>query len=200
VVLIGLTGGIGSGKSTVSALLAARGAVVIDADAITRELQRPGTDVFAAMCDRFGSGIVAADGTLDRQAVADIVFTDPAALEDLGAIVHPAVGAEIAARLETAQGTDRLVVLDVPLLVESGRDDLVALVVVDVDPEVAVERLVAQRGMREDDARARMANQVAREERLAKADFVIDNSGTVDDLSRHVDALWPRLLALGSDE
>ena len=102
VVLIGLTGGIGSGKSTVSALLAERGALVIDADAITRELQQPGTDVFAAMRARFGDGIVAADGTLDRQAVADIVFTDALALKDLGAIVHPAVGLEIAARLEAA--------------------------------------------------------------------------------------------------
>ena len=142
-VLIGLTGGIGSGKSTVSALLAERGAVVIDADAITRELQQPGTEVFEAMRERFGAGIVAADGTLDRQAVADIVFTDAEPSRTSGAIVHPAVGVEIAARLEAAAGTDQVVVLDVPLLVESGRDDMAALVVVDVDPEVAVERLVA---------------------------------------------------------
>jgi dephospho-CoA kinase len=199
VVLIGLTGGIGSGKSTVSALLAEHGAEVIDADAITRELQRPGTEVFEAMRERFGPGIVAPDGTLDRQAVADIVFNDADALKDLGAIVHPAVGLEIAARLEAAQGSGRVVVLDVPLLVESGRDDLVALVVVDVDPEVAVERLVAQRGMREDDARARMKNQASREDRLAKADFVIDNSGSREQLARDVDALWERLVALGSD-
>jgi dephospho-CoA kinase len=199
VVLIGLTGGIGSGKSTVSALLAERGAVVIDADAITRELQQPGTAVFEAMRERFGPAIVAADGTLDRQAVADIVFKDADALKDLGAIVHPAVGAEIATRLEAAQGTDQVVVLDVPLLVESGRDDMVALVVVDVDPEVAVQRLVRQRGMREDDARARMANQVSREDRLARADFVIDNSGSLEELAHHVEALWPRLVALGSD-
>lgn len=199
-VLIGLTGGIGSGKSTVSALLAARGAVVIDADAITRSLQQPGTEVFAAMVERFGPGIVAADGSLDRQAVADIVFADAAALADLGAIVHPAVGVEIARQLEAAQGTDALVVLDVPLLVESGRDDMAALVVVDVDPEVAVQRLVEHRGMREDDARARMANQVARSDRLAKADLVIDNSGSVDDLALAVDALWPQLVRLGAEE
>ena len=160
--LIGLTGGIGSGKSTVSALLARRGAVIIDADAITRELQQPGTPVLAAMVERFGSGILAADGTLDRQAVADIVFADAAALADLNKIVHPAVGAEIADRLRAEAGTDHLVVLDVPLLVESGRDDLAGLVVVDVDPEVAVRRLVAQRGMREDDVRARMARQASR--------------------------------------
>jgi dephospho-CoA kinase len=198
VVLIGLTGGIGSGKSSVAALLAERGAVIIDADAITRELQQPGTEVFTAMVARFGDGIVAADGGLDRQAVADIVFRDPAALADLGAIVHPAVGREIAARLEEEQGTDHVVVLDVPLLVESGRADMAALVVVDVDPEVAVARLVAHRGMREDDARARMANQVSREERLDRADVVIDNSGTPADLAAAVDAVWPQLVAVGA--
>lgn len=198
-VLIALTGGIGSGKSTVSSLLADRGALVIDADAITKELQQPGTEVFAAMRERFGPAIVTADGSLDRQAVADIVFHDGTALEDLGAIVHPAVGAEIAARLEAAAGTDQVVVLDIPLLVESGRDDFAALVVVDVDPEIAVERLVQQRGMREDDVRARMANQASREERLARADVVLDNSGSLEDLVHQIDLVWPRLVALGSD-
>jgi dephospho-CoA kinase len=198
VLLIGLTGGIGSGKSTVSALLARRGAVIIDADAITRELQQPGTPVFDAMVERFGSGIVAADGTLDRQAVADIVFADPEALADLGAIVHPAGGAEIAQRLQDEAETDHLVVLDVPLLVESGRSDMAALVVVDVDPEVAVQRLIEQRGMREDDARARMARQVSREERVAKADVVLDNSGTLADLEAAVEAAWPGLVALAA--
>jgi dephospho-CoA kinase len=199
VLLIGLTGGIGSGKSTVSALLAERGAVVIDADAITRELQQPGTPVLDAMVARFGPGILAADGTLDRQAVADIVFADPEALADLGAIVHPAVGAEIARRLGEEAGTDHLVVLDVPLLVESGRDDMAALVVVDVDPEVAVRRLVAQRGMREEDARARMARQASRDDRLARADLVIDNSGSRDDLAAAVARLWPALVALATE-
>jgi dephospho-CoA kinase len=196
VLLIGLTGGIGSGKSTVSALLAERGAVVIDADAITRDVQHPGSEVFDSMVARFGSGIVAADGGLNRQAVADIVFNDAEALADLGRIVHPAVGTEIARRLEAEAATDHVVVLDVPLLVESGRDDLGALVVVDVDPELAVERLVQQRGMREDDARARIARQASRDERRAKADIVIDNSGTRADLARAVAAAWPRLLAL----
>ena len=196
--VIGLTGGIGSGKSTVSALLAAKGAVIIDADAITRELQQPGTEVFAAMVERFGPGIVAADGTLDRAAVADLVFNDADALKDLGGIVHPAVGVEIARRLEAERDTDHLIVLDVPLLVESGRDDMAALVVVDVDPEIAVARLVEQRGMREADARARMANQVPREERVAKADLVIDNSGTPEDLAARIDDVWPQLLALGA--
>lgn len=197
--LIGLTGGIGSGKSTVSALLAERGAVIIDADAITRELQEPGTPVFRAMVERFGPGIVAADGTLDRQAVADIVFNDAESLADLGKIVHPEVGAEIARRLLEEAKTDHLVILDVPLLVESGRDDMAGLVVVDVDPGVAVQRLVEHRGMRADDVRARMANQASRDDRRAKADVVIDNSGTRAALERAVAEAWPRLLALGAD-
>jgi dephospho-CoA kinase len=150
------------------------------------------------MVERFGPGIVAADGSLDRQAVADIVFADTEALADLTSIVHPAVGVEIARRIDAERDTDHVVVLDVPLLVETGRDDMVALVVVDVDPEVAVARLVHHRGMREDDARARMANQVAREDRVARADHVIDNSGTIEELGRRVDELWPRLVASGS--
>jgi dephospho-CoA kinase len=198
VLLIGLTGGIGAGKSSVSALLAEKGAVIIDADAITRELQQPGTAVFDAMVERFGPEIVAPDGSLDREAVADLVFNDPDALKDLSGIVHPAVGVEIARRVEAEVDTDHLVVLDVPLLVESGRDDVTALLVVDVDPEVAVARLVEHRGMREPDARARMARQVPRGERLAKADLVIDNSGTPDELAAQIDELWPRLLALGA--
>jgi len=198
--LVGLTGGIGSGKSTVSALLAAKGAVIVDADAITRELQQPGTDVFQAMVERFGPGIVAPDGTLDRQAVADVVFNDAAALKDLGGIVHPAVGVEIARRLGELADTDAVVVLDVPLLVETGRDDLAALVVVDLDPDVAVARLVENRGMAEADARARIAHQATREERRAKADIVIDNSGTIEHLQREVDAAWAAILAGGATE
>jgi dephospho-CoA kinase len=182
----------------VSGLLAGKGAAIIDADAITRELQEPGTPVFEAMVERFSDRIVAADGSLDRQAVADIVFHDADALRDLGAIVHPAVGEEIGRRLAVMAGSDQIVVLDVPLLVESGRDDLAALVVVDVDPEVAVDRLVRHRGMRADDARARMANQVARADRLAKADLVVDNSGSPADLEERVDRLWGELAALGT--
>ncbi len=175
--VIGLTGGIGSGKSTVSAALAERGAVVVDADAITRELQGPGQPVLAAMVERFGPQILRPDGTLDRQAVADVVFVDADALADLNAIVHPAVGAEIARRLEAESATDHVVVLDVPLLVESGRSDLVGLIVVDVDPAVAVARLVEHRGFRADDAWARIARQVSREDRLAKADLLTDVVG-----------------------
>jgi dephospho-CoA kinase len=199
VLLVGLTGGIGSGKSSVSGRLGAHGAVVIDADAITRELQEPGTDVFNAMVDRFGQGIVAADGTLDRPAVADIVFNDPEALADLNNIVHPAVGAEIARRLERELETDHVVVLDVPLLVESGRDDLTGLIVVDTDPEIAVQRLVEQRGFREADARARIARQASREDRLARADFVISNDGSRDDLHQRVDECWEWINGLKED-
>lgn len=188
--VIGLTGGIGSGKSAVSARLAARGAVVVDADAITRQLQEPGQPVLAAMVERFGPEILQDDGTLDRQGVADIVFSDPAALADLGAIVHPAVGEEIARRLEHEASTDHVVVLDVPLLVESGRSDLAALVVVDVDPELAIRRLVEHRGFSEADARARMARQASREDRLARADLVVDNSGTLGDLDAAVERAW----------
>ena len=189
--VIGLTGGIGSGKSTVSALLAERGAVVVDADAIVREVQAPGTQVFDAMVERFGPAIVAADGTLDRAAVADLVFTDTEALADLNAIVHPAVGKEIADRMAALAETDEVVILDVPLLVESKHAYPVAgLLVVDVDPEVAVQRLVDHRGMREDDVRARMTRQASRDERRARADRVVDNSGTPDDLRAQVDAVW----------
>lgn len=188
--LIGLTGGIGSGKSSVSARLAERGAVVIDADAIVRALQAPGEPVFVAMVDRFGEAIVAADGSLDRQAVADLVFSDAGALADLNALVHPAVGAEIARRLEAEAGTDHVVVLDVPLLVESGRDDLAGLIVVDLDPELAVARLVEQRGFDADDARARMVRQASRADRLDRADLVIDNSGSLADLEQQVERAW----------
>ena len=188
--VVGLTGGIGSGKSTVSAMLAEKGALVIDADAITRELQQPGHEVFDAMVERFGPGIVAADGTLDRPAVAAIVFADEQARKDLEAIVHPAVGAEMLKRMQSVAETDRVVVYDVPLLVESARKGYGAVIVVDVDPEVAVRRLVEQRGMDEHDARARIANQATREDRRAVADRVIDNSGTIDDLRRQVDEVW----------
>lgn len=189
-VLIGLTGGIGAGKSTVSSALAARGAVIVDADAITRELQQPGTSVFDAMVERFGPGIVAIDGTLDRPAVADLVFPDPAALADLNAIVHPAVGAEIARRLADQTESDHVVILDVPLLVESGRDDLDGTIVVDCDPDIAVARLVEHRGFREEDARARISRQVGRAERLARADFVIHNDGTTSALAPQIEACW----------
>jgi dephospho-CoA kinase len=190
VLVIGLTGGIGSGKSTASALLAAKGAAILDADAITRSLQVPGTEVFAAMVERFGPGILAPDGNLDRAAVAKVVFADEQAKRDLEAIVHPAVGNVMVTRLQELADTDTVVIYDVPLLVESGRKGYAAVIVVDVDPEIAISRLVEQRGMTEADARARIANQDSREERLAVADHVIDNSGTREHLQQEVDEAW----------
>jgi len=189
-VLIGLTGGIGSGKSTVSARLVERGAVLVDADQIVRELQSPGTVVFAEMVERFGDGIVAADGGLDRQAVAEIVFNDPAALADLGMIVHPRVHSEIERRVAEQADSDDVVVLDIPLLAEAGWPGLLGTVVVDLDPELAVRRLVEHRGFDEGDARARIANQASREERLAMADIVVDNSGSVESLDAEIDQVW----------
>jgi dephospho-CoA kinase len=195
VLVLGLTGGIGSGKSTVSALLEKKGAVIIDADRVVRELQQPGEPVFDAMVEAFGNGIVAPDGTLDRQAVADLVFGDEEKLAALNGIVHPAVGVRMAEQMAALADTDRVVVLDVPLLVEKGGYDTGGTVVVDVEPDLAVRRLVEHRGFSEADARARMARQSSREDRLAEADVVIDNSGSLDDLAPQIDALWSRIEA-----
>jgi dephospho-CoA kinase len=194
--LVGLTGGIGAGKSTVSALLAERGAVIVDADAITRELQEPGTPVFEQMVEEFGPEIVGPDGRLDRARVAAKVFTDVEAKKALEKIVHPAVGAVMIERLQAQAETDNVVVYDVPLLVEARKVDYGAVVVVDVDPEVAIRRLVEQRGMDETDARNRIANQVSREERRAVADRVIDNSDGLDALRAQVDDVWSWLRSL----
>ena len=194
--LIGLTGGIGAGKSSVSAGLAERGAAVIDADAIVKELQQPGTVVFDEMVERFGPGIVAEDGGLDRAAVAEVVFTDKQALADLSMIVHPRVHEEIERRLTELAATDRVVILDVPLLVESGRDDMAAMIVVDLDPDVAVQRLVEHRGFSEEDARNRIAKQASRAERLEKADLVIDNHGDPDDLAAEIARAWDWIATL----
>jgi dephospho-CoA kinase len=152
--------------------------------------------VFDAMVERFGPGIVAADGRLDRQAVADIVFNDPEELKALNAIVHPAVGVEIFKRIEEQTASDNVVVLDIPLLVEGGRYKVGGVLVVDTPIDVAVQRLVELRGMDEADARARIANQVSREDRVAKADYVIDNGGTEADLDARMDDLWAWIQSL----
>lgn len=191
--LVGLTGGIGSGKSSVSARLAGLGAVVIDADAIVHELQSPGQAVLAEMVEEFGAQILHADGTLNRQAVADLVFTNKDRLARLGEIVHPRVRDELFRRVAEQADTDNIVILDVPLLAESGWEGLAGTIVVDLDPEAAVGRLVTHRGFDEADARARIANQVSREERLAKATWVIDNSGDEADLDAAVAELWDEL-------
>lgn len=190
--LLGLTGGIGSGKSTVSAMLAEKGAVIIDADAITRALQQPGQPVFDEIVARFGAGVVGADGNLDRAGLAAVVFADEQAKKDLEHLVHPAVGAEMLTRMQAEADTDHVVVYDVPLLVEAARRGLsfAGVIVVDIDPDIAVRRVVEQRGMDERDVRARIANQASRAERIAVADRVIDNSGTRDDLRGQVDEVW----------
>lgn len=195
-ILVGLTGGIGSGKSTVSEMLAARGAVIVDADAIVREIQEPGSPVIDQLVEAFGPSVVDSSGALDRQAMANIVFKDPDALKKLNGIVHPAVGAEMNRRVLHQRETHNVVVLDIPLLTENPREGLQARIVVDVPEELQIARLVEFRGFSEGDARARMSRQATRAERLSKADFVVDNSGTREDLVAQVDALWAWLTAL----
>lgn len=195
-ILVGLTGGIGSGKSTVSGLLQARGAVIIDADAIVREVQQPGSPVLAELAQKFGSDVLAQDGSLDRQAVANIVFTDPDALKSLNAIVHPAVGREMNQRMIAQRASNNVVILDIPLLTENPREGLQGRIVVDIPVELQVQRLTSFRGFDEADARARISRQATRQERLDKADFVVDNSGGLEDLIPQIDLLWAWLTSL----
>ncbi len=194
---VGLTGGIGSGKSEVSRRLAARGAVILDADVASREVVAPGTPGLARIARAFGAEVIGPDGALDRERLGTIVFADPAQRERLNAIVHPLVREWMRAgdRAAAASGRDSLVVVhDVPLLAEGGRrGDFGLVVVVDVPPELQVERLVSQRGMAADQARARMAAQATRQQRLAVADIVIDNSGSLADLDRRVAEVWAEL-------
>jgi dephospho-CoA kinase len=194
---VGLTGGIASGKSTVAALREQRGALVVDADVLAREVVEPGTPGLAAVVDRFGPSVLTSDGRLDRAALGRLVFADDAASRaarrDLEAVVHPAVRAR-AAELEAAAAPDQVVVHVIPLLVETGQAsgfDLV--VVVDVSEEVQRERLLARGGLTEAEADGRIAAQASRSERLAVADVVVDNDGDRDALARHVDVLWARI-------
>ena len=187
--LIGLTGAIGSGKSSVSALFARKGAIIIDGDGIAKQLQQKGSATLQKMVDEFGD-ILLDTGELDRAKVAQLVFGDADLLKRLNAIMHPAISAEILRQIEMNMATDNVVVLDMPLLVENPREGMSGLVVVDVDPEVAISRLVQFRHMNEDDARRRMASQASREDRLKVADRVIDNSGSPDALDAQVDEVW----------
>ncbi|MGW1176091.1 dephospho-CoA kinase [Kitasatospora sp. NPDC002543] len=190
---IGLTGGIGAGKSEVSRLFAAHGAVIVDSDVIAREVVAPGTDGLAAVVAEFGPRVLREDGALDRPALGAVVFADPERLKALNAIVHPLVRAR-SAELEAAAAPDAVVVHDVPLLAENGLAPLFDLVVVvDAADEVRVDRLVRLRGMAEEEARARMAAQASREDRLAIADLVIDNGGGLAELEARVDAVWAEL-------
>ena len=195
-ILVGLTGGIGAGKSVVSAQLAQHGAVVIDADVIVRRLQQPGQPVLRKMVERFGEEILLPSGHLDRARLAARVFGDKDALAALNTIVHPAVGAEMMAQIDAQRDTDAVVVLDVPLLVENPRTGLCGVLVVDLDLDTAVARLVAQRGLEEHDARARVARQASRAQRRAAADWIIDNSGTRLDLAREIAAAWRWMCSL----
>jgi dephospho-CoA kinase len=193
VLRVGLTGGIGAGKSEVSRRLAGHGAVVIDADAIAREVVEPGTDGLAEVVEAFGPGVLGPDGRLDRPKLGEVVFADPERRNVLNAIIHPRVG-ERMAELEREASPGAIVVHDVPLIAEGGRAGAFDLVVVvDVPPRVQVERLARNRAMTRDHAKARMAAQASREQRLAIADIVIDNSGSLAELDRQVGDLWAEL-------
>lgn len=196
--LIGLTGGIASGKSTIASRLASHGAVVVDADRIAREVVEPGTPALAEIARRFGDGVIAADGSLDRPALGAIVFADPAALADLNAITHPAVLRESTARFEAAADSDpdAIVVYDVPLLVESANQyPFDRVVVAHAEAGTRIRRLVELRGMDPAEAERRIRSQASDEQRLAVADVVIDTGGTLRRTLDQVDALWEDLRA-----
>ncbi len=196
--LVGLTGGIGSGKSTVARLLGDRGGVIRDADVFARDAVRAGTGGFDAVVRRFGDAIVGADGELDRKRLASIVFADPAALADLEGIVHPEVRRMIADGIQDHLDTDRVVVLVNPLLIEMGTHrDCDVVVVVSASPDTQVARSVA-RGMEEADVRARIAAQLPLDERARMADVLLDNEGTLEELEAEVDVLWHDLAARAS--
>lgn len=195
---VGLTGGIGAGKSAAAALLAERGAVVIDADQLAKEVVEPGTEGFARVVAAFGPEIVGSDGRLNRPRLAEIVFRDPTRLTALNAIVHPRVAARTA-ELAAAAPDDCVLVIDVPLLVENhleGAYDVV--LVVDAPDDVRLARVMGARGLSEADVRARMAAQATREDRLEAADFVLVNSGDLTDLATQVDGVWAELRAATS--
>ncbi len=195
---VGLTGGIGAGKSTVAGLLVAHGAELVDADLVAREVVAPGGPAYQPLVDRFGPSVLTADGLIDRPRLAELVFGHPEALADLNAITHPAIGVEMIARKDRYAGTDRIVVMDIPLLRSVHREmlALAAVIVVDVPTDLALERLVTLRGMDRGDAEARIGAQIDRAARLEGADLVIDNSGDPDALGAQVDRVWTELVHL----
>jgi dephospho-CoA kinase len=195
---VGLTGGIGAGKSTAAGLLVGLGAVLVDADLVAREVAAPGGPAYQPLIDRFGTGIVDREGRIDRPALAALVFGHPETLADLNAITHPAIGVEMIARKERYAGTDEIVVMDIPLLKSVHREmlDLVAVVVVDTPTDIALERLVTVRGMAPADAEARIGSQIDRATRLDGADLIIDNSGDEEHLRAEVDRVWAVLVDL----
>lgn len=192
-VRVGLTGGVASGKSTVSAILAELGAVVIDADALAREVVARGTPGLDAVAAEFGPSLLTPEGDLDRPAMGRLVFGDEAARRRLEAIVHPLVIRRMA-ELEAAAGEDDVVVHDIPLLAEGGRADAFdAVVVVDAPRDLQVQRMLSERGWTREDAESRIAAQATREERRAVATHVIDNSGSLEDLRARVEAVFDEL-------
>jgi dephospho-CoA kinase len=195
---VGLTGGIGSGKSAVAERLVERGAALIDADQVARDVVATGGPAYQPLIDRFGPGILAEDGTIDRPALAAVAFADDAARADLNAITHPAIGIAMLQARDALDGTDGIVVLAIPLLKAAHRDSvkLHKVVVVDCPTEIALERLLSQRGMDRADAEARIRAQISREERIAEADYVLDNSGDLDALEVEVSRLWEWLTAV----
>jgi dephospho-CoA kinase len=198
---VGLTGGIGSGKSAVADLLVERGAVLIDADQVARDVVAPGGPAYQPLIDRFGPGIVAPDKTIDRQALANIAFADEESRLALNAITHPAIGIRMIEMRDAFAGTDHIVVLAIPLLTALHRETvkLHKVVVVDTPTDVALERLLSQRGFDKADAEARIRSQISREERCKEADYVLDNSGDRPALEREVAKLWDWLLAAQKD-
>jgi dephospho-CoA kinase len=194
--LVGLTGGIGSGKSTAARMLQERGAVVFDADVLAREAVAPGTPGHRAVVERFGADVLAPGGELDREALASVVFADPAARRDLEAIVHPEVRRLFAEGTEAYRDTERVVVLSAPLLVETGMHSAFdVLIVVSVPVEVQVQRLMRDRGMSEEAIRARIDAQAPLEDKAAVADILLDNEGSPDDLERQIGRIWNDLAA-----
>jgi dephospho-CoA kinase len=196
VLLVGLTGGIGSGKSTAARMLRERDAVVFDADVLAREAVAPGTEGHRAVVERFGADVLAPGGELDREALASVVFADPAARRDLEAIVHPEVRRLFAEGSEVYRDTDRVVVLSAPLLVETGMHSAFdVLIVVAVPVSVQVERLMRDRGMSEASVRARIDAQAPLEDKAAVADILLDNEGSPEELGRQIDRIWDDLAA-----
>jgi dephospho-CoA kinase len=200
VIALGLTGGIGSGKSAVADRLVARGAALIDADRLAREVVVPGGPAYQPLIDRFGTGILASDGTIDRPALAAVAFADDATRADLNAITHPAIGLAMREALLALAQTDRIVVLAIPLLKPMHRETLQLdkVVVVDCPTDIALERLLSQRRMDRADAEARIRAQISREERIEGADYVLDNSGDRATLDTEVEHLWEWITALAA--
>lgn len=199
---VGLTGGIGSGKSAVADLLGKRGAVLIDADKVARQVVEPGGPAYQPLIDRFGPGIVAEDGTIDRRALAAVAFADEESRLALNAITHPAIGIAMIEARDAFADTDAIVVLAIPLLTAAHRETvrLHKVVVVDCPTDIALERLLSQRGFDRADAEARIRSQISREERVREADYVLDNSGDRDALEREVAKLWDWLLAAAEEQ